>query len=661
MNTRIIGTLLLLIGFTAGYGQKTKLYNIFSPSKNLQIRIEVGTDLRWSVEEGEEPVLLPSAISMELENGMIWGKQMKAVKAITRTVNEKIAALHYKKDTVTDQYNSLLLRSKEGYAVEFRAYDEGAAYRFIAEGKDDIRIVNEQASFMFAGNFMGYFGYSNKPHLQDPFQCSFENIYQHIPLDSFADTLAFCPVMVELPGGKKAVITEADLEDYPGMFISKLPGEHGLQGAFAHYPVKEKQGGHNNLQSYVQERANYIAACSGSRSFPWRLVTVSSNDRSLLNNDMVYKLASPNRLTDTRWIKPGKVAWDWWNDWNISHVDFKAGINTATYKYYIDFAATHGIEYILLDEGWASSTDIMKIVPAINLQEIIDYAKAKNVGVWLWGGWLPLDQKMDEALQTYSRMGIKGFKVDFMDRDDQKMVQFYYRLAKKAAEYHIMLDFHGAYKPTGLLRTYPNVLNFEGVHGLEQAKWSNPDFPAYDVTIPYIRMMAGPMDYTPGAMRNATKASFRDIYTNPMSQGTRCHQLAMYVVYEAPFQMLCDNPTTYMREEESVQFMAAIPTVYDETRALDGEVGKYVAIARRKGTQWFVGAMTNWEERDITLDLSFLQAGRYKAEIFQDGVNADRDATDYKREISDVSAGDKLSIHLAPGGGWAARIYPVAE
>jgi alpha-glucosidase len=403
-------------------------------------------------------------------------------------------------------------------------------------------------------------------------------------------------------------------------------------------------------------RAPYLAKTKGTRTFPWRVIIISASDKDLLNNDMVYKLASPSRLTDVSWIKPGKVAWDWWNDWNISNVDFRAGINTKTYKYFIDFASKFGIENILLDEGWASSEDIMKVVPEINLQEIIDYGKQKNVGVWLWGGWLPLDKQTDHALSTYSKMGVKGFKIDFMDRDDQKMVNFFYRFARKAAEYKLMIDYHGAYKPTGLQRTYPNVLNFEGVRGLENVKWSNTDFPGYDCTIPFIRMLAGPMDYTPGAMKNASKDNFRSINSAPMSQGTRCHQLALYTIFESPFEMLADNPTNYLKEPECTKFLAEIPTTFSETVALDGKVSAFAAIARRKGNDWYVGAITNWEAREVTIDFSFLGSGSFEAEIFEDGINADRDGTDYKRKTISVTAAEKVKVKLAPGGGWAAHI-----
>ncbi|HEY2728124.1 MAG TPA: glycoside hydrolase family 97 catalytic domain-containing protein, partial [Parafilimonas sp.] len=452
------------------------------------------------------------------------------------------------------------------------------------------------------------------------------------------------------------LITEADLEEFPGMFVTNATNGFGLRADHAPYALEQMQNERNPVQALVTKRADYIAKTQGTRNFPWRVVIISNNDKDLLNNDMVYRLASPNRVNDVSWIKPGKVAWDWWNDWNISHVDFRAGINTETYKYYIDFASANNIQYILLDEGWSDDKDIMKIVPAIDLKEIISYAAQKNVGVWLWMGSYPLDEKMNEIFTTYSKMGVKGFKIDFMDRDDQPMVEYYYRVAKAAAENHIMVDFHGAYKPTGLMRTYPNVVNCEGVHGMEQLKWGHDDQVTYDVSIPFIRMVAGPMDYTPGAMRNANKESFRPVNEMPMSQGTRCHQLAMYIMFEAPFEMLSDNPTAYMKEQESTDFISSVPTTFDETIALDGKVGEYCVLARRKGNAWFISAMNNWTARDINIDLSFLKAGNYKAGIFSDGINADRDATDYKKETRAVSSSDKINVHLASGGGWAAKI-----
>ncbi len=592
------------------------------------------------------------------------------VRAVRETKDEWILPLHYKKDSIRDRYNQLTLTfPKAGYGIIFRAYDDGAAYRWMTKRKDSLRIRSEVAEFNFPGDEEAWIPYVNDPS-PDIYTTSFENFYRKMRLSEFKkDTLAFLPVLVDLGGGRKAAILEADLEDYPGMFVGAATGEvgggpagsgFGLTGRFAPFPLEERQGGHNQLQSLVTRRADYIAVTAGTRSYPWRIVVCSDHDRELMNNDMVYRLASPSRVADTGWIKPGKVAWDWWNDWNISHVDFRAGINTDTYKYYTEFAADNHIGYILLDEGWSDPTDLMKIVPGIDLPAIVEYARQRNVGVWLWAGMRPLDQKMEEVMTRYSQMGIKGFKVDFMNRDDQRMVGFYYRAAREASDHHLMLDFHGAYKPTGLQRTYPNVMNFEGVRGMENEKWSNDDFPGYDVSIPFIRMLAGPLDYTPGAMRNYNKENFKPIFSEPESQGTRCHQLAMYIVYEAPFGMLSDNPTSYRREPESVRFITGVPTTFDETRALDGSVGEYAVLARRKGNDWYIGAMTNWSARDLTLDLSFLPAGTYEAAIMRDGVNADRDGTDYKALTVSVTRDSKLPMHLAPGGGWVAKISPGA-
>jgi alpha-glucosidase len=350
------------------------------------------------------------------------------------------------------------------------------------------------------------------------------------------------------------------------------------------------------------------------------------------------------------------VAWDWWSGLNISHVDFKAGINTATYKYFIDFAAANKIRYIVMDGGWSVRGDIMKSAPDIDLPEIVAYGTQKNVAVILWASWIAILKQMDEAFPVYAKLGIKGFKIDFIDRDDQIAVASTYAIAKKAADYKLLVDYHGAFKPTGLQRTYPNVMGYEGVKGLENYKWANENQPRYAVTIPYIRMIAGPMDYTPGAMRNSNQANYRSIGSNPMSKGTRCHQLAMYVVYEAPLQMLADNPTAYMKEQECTDFIVKVPVTFDETFPLDGKVGEYVAVARKKGNTWFVGAMSNWTPREITLDFSFLPAGKYRAEVFMDGVNAHRDGTDYKKETVEVSSGEKIKIQMSGGGGWVARV-----
>jgi len=640
--------------------QKNKSFQLSSPDGRIQLNLDATTNLRWSATHESQTVIGPSLVSLTLQTGEILGNNVQIVSSKTESVKNWFLALNYKKDTVRDNCSQLTLNCKGDFGIIFRLYNDGIAYRFFTRRKDSLIIRSEQADFNFPDDDSAYVAYSNDPHNHDKYQCSFENTYRHIRLSQFVrDTVAFAPVLIELANNKKVVLTEADLEEYPGMFLTNGRNGKGLSGDFAPYVLEQLQNERNPVQALVTRRANFIAKTNGTRNFPWRVVIVSATDKELLNNDMVYRLAPPSRVTDVSWIKPGKVAWDWWNDWNISHVDFRAGINTATYKYYTDFASANRIDYILLDEGWSDDRDIMKIVPDIDLRQIIAYARQKNVGVWLWMGSYPLDQKMDEIFATYSAMGVKGFKIDFMDRDDQNMVEFYYRVAQQASTHHIMVDFHGAYKPTGLQRTYPNVVNVEGVFGMEQLKWSNPDMPKFDVSIPFIRMVAGPMDYTPGAMRNGTKETFRSVNSMPMSQGTRCHQLAMYVMYEAPFEMLSDNPTAYARESESVKFITAIPNTFDETVALDGKVGEYAAIARKRKDTWYVGAMSNWDARDITLDLSFLKAGNYEAEIFQDGVNADRDATDYKRQVIRFSPAEKMNIHLSKGGGWAARIYPI--
>ncbi|MDR3181069.1 MAG: glycoside hydrolase family 97 protein, partial [Prevotellaceae bacterium] len=395
---------------------------------------------------------------------------------------------------------------------------------------------------------------------------------------------------------------------------------------------------------------------------PWRALIIAAHDKELINNDMVYRLATPTANMDFSWIKPGKVAWDWWNNWNIYGVDFEAGINNATYKYYIDFAAKYGIEYVILDEGWAVNlqADLFQVIPEINLKELAGYAQSKNVGLILWAGYYAFNRDIEEICRVYSEMGIKGFKVDFMDRDDQIMVDFHRRAAETAAKYKLIIDFHGTYKPTGLQRTYPNVVNFEGVYGLEQLKWgsSEIDQVTYDVTIPFVRMLAGPFDYTQGAMRNANRGNFRTVYTEPMSQGTRCRQLAEYVVFESPLNMLCDSPTNYMKEDQCTRFIAGAPTVWDETVALDGEIGKYAAIARRKGNQWYIGALTNWDARTLQLKLDFVSGAKYQIAIFQDGVNAHRVASDYTFKETTVAKNDALTIDMKPGGGWVAVLTP---
>ena len=640
----MLSALFLAVGLSAA----PKTYELASPDGGLRVSISAGDGISYTLTSGEDVLLENSAIGMFTTDGEVFGGVQPVSKALRKAEAD---------------YNEITLKYKK-FSVVFRAYDDGMAYRFISNLKAPFKVEQEMARFAFPQDWNMWAAYvaQHTETLESQFYNSFENRYSYTPLTEWnKDRLAFLPLMVDGPSGKKILITESDLLNYPGMYLYNYDGGQVLSGKFAPYPAEVKQGGHNNLQMEVQSREGYIAQCEGVTTFPWRVVAVSANDVDMVTNDLVYRLATPvDENTDWSWVKPGKVAWDWWNDWNIHGVDFKSGINNDTYKYYIDFASENGIEYVILDEGWSvnKAADLFQVVPEIDLEMLVKYAAERNVGLILWAGYWAFDRDMEKVCEHYSKMGIKGFKVDFMDRDDQYMVDFHRRAAATAAKYRMMVDFHGTYKPTGLHKTYPNVVNYEGVHGLEQMKWSatTVDQVTYDVTVPYIRMMAGPMDYTQGAMRNASKSNYRPVNTEPMSQGTRCRQLAEYVVFYSPLNMLCDSPSNYMKEKECTEFIAAVPEVWDESRGLAGKVGEYIAIARRSGSDWYVGAMTDWSAREMTLDLSFLPEGAYQVELYKDGVNADRAACDYRKETTDLPSDRKINIKMAPGGGWVAKI-----
>ena len=663
MNMKIAAVAAAL-GIASAVSAAPKEFSLSSPDGKLNVTVEVGEDISYSVSHDGTLLLVPSQLSMTLEDGTVYGVGSRFLGRKTRSVEESIEASFYKKKTVEDHFNELTLRFK-GFNLIFRAYDDGMAYRFVSLADAPFKVKSERAEFNFAGDWTAYVPYVKNFDRNDftrQFYSSFENTYYHIALSEWdRDRICFLPMVVEAPQGRKVCITEADLLDYPGMYLHNGDGGNGLHGVFAPYPDKVEQGGHNMLQMEVRSRKDYIAEYDSGTSFPWRVVIVTAGDTQLADNDMVYRLATPpSEDMDFSWVKPGKVAWDWWNDWNLHGVDFRAGINNETYKYYIDFASEHGIEYVILDEGWAVNlkADLMQVIPGIDLKMLSDYAASKNVGLILWAGYWAFDRDMENVCRYFSGLGIKGFKVDFMDRDDQMMVDFHRRAAETAAKYGMMIDFHGTYKPTGLNRTYPNVINYEGVHGLEQMKWSGPDVDqvTYDVTIPFVRMVAGPMDYTQGAMRNATRGNYRPVNSEAMSQGTRCRQLAEYVVFESPLNMLCDSPSNYMDEPECTGFIAEIPTVWDETKVIDGRIAEYIATARRSGDTWYIGAMTDWNARDLSLDLSFLGDGDYEMTVYRDGINADRAARDYVKETVTVPASRKVTVHLAPGGGYAAKI-----
>lgn len=640
-------------------------YRVTSPDGHISATVMVGEDIRYSVSRDGQTIIAPSTISMNLSDGIVFGQNDKVRKTVRASFDETFPTVAYKKAEVRDNYNQILLNFKE-FSLIFRAYDDGVAYRFVSnlDKKKTYEVISEQAEFNFGEDRQAFIPYVNSgaKTVEGQFFNSFENTYTVQNLSQWRkDRLAFLPLVVAADEGVKILITEADLTNYPGMHVIGTEGSNSLKGTFAPYPKVIEQGGHNRLQGMVKERENFIAKTSGDEVFPWRVIMVSTSDSQLAVNDMVWKLSPKQDAgTDYGWVKPGKVAWDWWNDWNLYGVDFKAGINNETYKYYIDFASTHGIAYVILDEGWAVNlqADLFQVIPEIDIQELVDYGKERGVGIILWAGYWAFNRDMEKVCKHYSEMGVKGFKVDFMDRDDQLMVNFHARAAETAARYDLMLDFHGTYKPTGLSRRWPNVVNYEGVHGLEQMKWrpKECDQVTYDVTVPFIRMAAGPMDYTQGAMRNASKSNYRPVYNEPMSQGTRCRQLAEYVVFDSPLNMLCDSPSNYIAEAECTEFIAACPETWDESLGVNGEIGKYITIARRSGDAWYVGALTNWDERALTLDLSFLGEGEWSLDIFQDGPNAEKAARDYVHTTATVPADRKITAHLAPGGGWAAKI-----
>ncbi|MBN2206781.1 MAG: glycoside hydrolase family 97 protein [Candidatus Aminicenantes bacterium] len=630
-------------------------YEAASPDRRLVFRFLVAEDVRYALDRDGIALIEPSAIGLTLADGRVLGANPKIADVKRRSVRDRIRpAVPEKRAVIPDAFEELTLDFKGGFSLVARVYDDGAAYRFVTRLPGEVKVLAEEAVFRFAGDPPAYIPFASG------LQMSFENTYTRLPLSEVgASRFGFVPVLVDVPDGPNVVLTEADLRDYPGMFLAgNDAGRAELRGLFAPYPLEEKLKDKSDRTVVVTKRAEYIAATSGRRAFPWRVIAVAERDGALIENDIVYRLAPATILRDTAWIKPGKVAWDWWNANTLFGVGFASGVNTATYRHYIDFAARHGIAYVILDEGWSAPDDLFRVNPEVDMDALAAYARERNVGLILWCVWLTLDRQLDQALDRFAAWGAKGVKVDFMDRDDQKTVGFYWKVAEAAAKRRLIVDFHGAYKPTGLRRAYPNVLTREGVLGLEYGKWSDRVTPEHDLLIPFIRMLAGPMDFTPGAMVNAARQDFRAVFNAPMSQGTRCHQLAMYVIYESPLQMLADSPSRYDGEPEAMEFLAKVPTTWDETKVLDARVSDYAVVARRKGEEWFLGAMTDWTPRTLEIRLDFLGEGGFEAVILGDGVNASRYGSDFKREKIAVRKGDKLSLDLAPGGGWAAVLSP---
>lgn len=643
---------LAVLGF-GGLPLAAKTHTLSSPGKKVVVTIETGPRVTYSVSYGARTVLAPSPISMTINDNVILGRATVVERTEPRTADESISPpVRLKRGVMTDRYAELTIRFRGNYGLRFRAYDDGAAYRFVTGYRSRIEVNAEEAAFVFPGRPSAWFPSVEGMHT------SFESPYVRVPMaDIGPKTLGYGPVVVELEDGLRAAVAEADVEDYPGMFLSGgEPGAPALRGVFAPLPVEEalREGSDRELE--VIKAADHIAMTRGNRVYPWRVLAISETDAGLVEHDLVDRLAGPSRLKDTSWIRPGKAVWDWWSANLLHGVGFRSGLNTETYKAYIDFAARNGLEYVILDEGWSAPADLSRTNPDMDMEALAAYAAEKRVGLILWCVGRTLDLQMDAALDRFARWGARGIKVDFLDRDDQKMVAYYWRCAEAAARRRLVVDFHGAHLPAGLHRAYPNVLTSEGVLGLEHCKWSASVTPDHDLCLPFTRMLAGPMDYTPGALRNAGKDRFRPDFGLPMSQGTRAHQLAMYVVFESPLQMLCDSPSAYEREGTTLEFLSRVPTVWDETRALEGRIGDVVLVARRSGPDWYVAGLTDWTPRTLEARLDFLEPGAYEAEIFSDGPNVDRYAADLLKDSRPVSRGDKLRVPMASGGGWVARL-----
>ena len=638
--------------FVAGHALAQSNYSLRSPDQRIEVRIRLADRIRYDVLLNGKALLQDSTLSLKTSSTTL-GPNPRVKDAKKRSVDQWIEpVVRQKFAKLRENYNQVRLQMEGNYAVVFRAYNEGVAYRLeMALPKPQEKIYSEELDLNFAGDYNVYYP------KEDSFFSHNEREFLYLPLKDIApNSIASLPAVIDTKDGTKIAIAESDVDDYPGLWL-RGNSNNSLSGIFPPYPLKEQLNRDRDLR--ITQAADYIAVTNGTRTFPWRILGIAERDSDLIANQMVYLLAKPSQVQDTSWIKPGKVAWDWYNANNIYGVNFKSGINTQTYKYYIDFASKYGIEYVILDEGWYKLGNLLEVVPEINIEELVAYGKKKNVGIILWVVWKTLDDQFEPALNQFEKWGIKGIKVDFMQRDDQPVINFYHKVCREAATRKMLVDFHGAIRPATMTRTWPNLISTEGVRGLEQNKWSKYSNPKHNVTIPFTRMFLGPMDYTPGAMVNSgSEKNFAPIFDRPISLGTRCHQLAMYVVYESPLQMLADSPSHYLREPEVMEFLGPVPTVWDETRVLDAKMGEYVAIARRHGRDWYVGAMTDWTARELEIDFSFLSGGSYEIESYEDGVNANRLGNDYTKIKRQLDKSTKLRIKLAEGGGWAARIHP---
>lgn len=631
------------------YAQKMQVLQ--SPDGNLRMVIRLSDKTQYDVIYKNDTLLKRGNLQMEIDNQKL-GNNPKLIKASRKSVEESltpVVALKY--STISNNYNQLLLKFKGDYSIEFRTFNDGVAYRFITDKKGMIEVNSETFQVNFPENYL--------LHMQQPggFKTAYEEEYRHVQSNDWksSDPMSLLPILIDTRKDYKILISELDLTDYPALFF-KSDGNNGMSSVFPKVPLEFGEDGDRSLK--IVKEANYIARTNGKRSFPWRYFVITDNDGQLIENTMTYKLAEKNTLEDTSWIKPGLASWEWWNGATPygSDVDFVAGCNLDTYKYFIDFAAHYGIPYIIMDEGWAMSTrDPYTPNPTVDVHELIRYGKEKNVGIVLWLTWLTVEKNFG-LFETFEKWGVKGVKIDFMDRSDQWMVNYYERVAREAAKHHLFVDFHGSFKPAGLEYKYPNILSYEGVRGMEQMGGCRPDNSVY---LPFMRNAVGPMDYTPGAMLSMQPEIYRSERPNSASIGTRAYQMALFVIFESGLQMMADNPTLYYRNDECTRFITQVPQTWDETIAMKAQAGEYAIVAKRKGEKWYIGGMTNNREqqREFTLNLDFLKEGQtYHMTCFEDGVNANSQAMDYRKTERTLKKGDKITVRLARNGGFAAVI-----
>ncbi|HEY4207223.1 MAG TPA: glycoside hydrolase family 97 protein [Puia sp.] len=645
---------------------------VSSPSGRLTVEVWQDQQVKYRIYEGSRLILDTSTIDLVPLGAPALSQDDPIRSHTTRQVSEEIVSpVPEKRIHIPDHYNLLTLAFHQPYRLEFRVYDDAVAYRIVTLFKDTLTIQKEVARFHFPGTPSAWFPGIHKRADADIYHTSFEELYPLRRLDSIAPgEIAYSPVLVtSIPASPastpysalsgsapKIAITESDLEDYPGMFLAGT-ATATLTADFAPYPLEEQLMPGDYPESIVTRRAGFIARIKGARTLPWRVLIIADQDKDLPSNDVVYRLASPSRVPDPSWIHPGKGTDEWTINVNLFNVPFHSGVNTASYKYYIDFAKRFGFDRIMMDAGWSDVKDLFKINPDINMDTLVAYARDRGIKISMWTLSHTLSRQLDSALDRFSKWGVDYIMTDFIDRDDQKTVNFYHRIARACADHHIMIMYHGAFPPKGFNRTWPNAVSREGVLGSEYNIWSDKVTPPHDLTLPFTRMLAGPFDYEPGILNNATQEGFRPIEGMVMSQGTRCHQLAMFVVYDNPMQIFDGNPSQAWLEPRFMELLGSIPSTWDETKILDGKVSEYILTARKKNNTWFIGGMTDWSPRDLTLHLDFLDEGTYKATICKDGVNADKYAADYtlNKDIF-VKKNDTLPIHLAPGGGFVIRL-----